>query len=705
MTQCTPEGVGDVGAKCTTGADCLAGLGCNLGSCAPYPPVPEGGPPIALPSWFGETCSDPTGATQAYFRVPRGTDDGDFYRLPFPNDVRNDAGKISLAGHPTPGSGLLGYDLVDRWLRDLEATVDGFSTYPSVYFRFSATVDIGGTLKMDGAVRFVDITHPQTPVDLGFNWNATTGRNAYICNNWMAVRPPRGQPLTPGHTYAVILSTVVLDANLKPIQVPPDLAALLAATSPSDATLAAQWPKYQPLRDWAGAAGVSVGTILDATVFTVGHPSAIGAPLAAAIAAATPAPAATGWIRCGDAPSPCPQATGTRGCGTPDPTFDELHALVTLPIFQKGTEPYATPADGGAFVLDTAGTPQVQRTEQVCLALTVPKGVTMPAGGWPLVVYAHGTGGSFRSHVSEGVAARLASVDDGAGGHVNIAVLGIDQVEHGTRRGTSQESPDTLFYNFVNPLAARGNTLQGAADQLSLLRFATSLDLPAAQSPTNAEIKFGSFAFWGHSQGASEGGLAMPYAAAGPGGVRGAVLSGEGASLMDALLTKKNPVDIADALPAVLEDPQVDGNHPILSLLQGDLGVVDPLNYGALFFVSPVAPANVKHVLQPYGQNDSYSPPVTELTFAEVTQLAEAAPPSGVTGAPLFGTTPLAVPSGGVGGNAMVGGMPFTAIVRQYAPASTYDGHFVAFQNAAAEADVDHFLADVLAGKVPAVGR
>jgi hypothetical protein len=42
---------------------------------------------------------------------------------------------------------LLGFDVVARYLADIEATVDGFSTYPTVYFRFSAPVDINGTLK------------------------------------------------------------------------------------------------------------------------------------------------------------------------------------------------------------------------------------------------------------------------------------------------------------------------------------------------------------------------------------------------------------------------------------------------------------------------------------------------------------------------------------------------------------------------------
>ena len=99
----------------------------------------------------------------------------------------------------------------------------------------------------------------------------------------------------------------------------------------------------------------------------------------------------------------------------------------------------------------------------------------MPAGGWPLVVYAHGTGGSFRSHVPEGVAANLAGATSIRGVTTPMAVLGIDQVETGTRRGASTESPDNLFYNFANPAAARGNPIRAAADQASLLRLAKSL--------------------------------------------------------------------------------------------------------------------------------------------------------------------------------------------------------------------------------------
>ena len=685
--QCEPEGKVDVGGSCKSAGDCYAGLACLMGACTQLPPS-DGGFPVAVAGWQGETCTDATGPTQAYFRVPRGTGDGDFYRLPFPNDVRMSGGKISLKGHPSPGSDLLGFDVVARYLGDLEATVDGFSTFPTVYFRFSAGVDIGGTFKAKDAIQLLDITDAKNPVPQSYYWSATTARNNYICNNWLGLKIPGGQTLTPGHTYAVVIASSVRDTGGKPIQVASDFTALLGASAPSDATLAAAWTKYAPLRAWAAASGTATSSILVAAQFTVGHPNAIGAKLASAVAATT-APTAASWIRCGDKPSPCPQATGDRACpATADPSFDELHALVSLPIFQKGTEPYETPTDGGDFVLAADGTPQVQRTEAVCMALTVPKG-TMPAAGWPLVVYAHGTGGSFRSHINESVAAREAKQ--------GIAVLGIDQVEHGTRRGTSMSSPDDLFYNFANPLAARGNPLQGAADQMSLVRFASTLDLVMAQSPTGGIIKVGPVAFWGHSQGATAGGIALPYTA----GVLGAVLSGEGASLEDALVNKTNPVNIAAVLPVVLEDSSVDAMHPVLALLQNDLGLVDPLNHAGALVTKPLDAAHQKHVFQPYGQGDTYAPPVTEGIFAAAAGLTEAAPPSGVTGKPLFGT-PKPVP---LGSNTTVMGKMITAVVRQYAPSSSYDGHFVAYDNATAEADVDHFLADALAGKVPMVGR
>jgi hypothetical protein len=515
----------------------------------------------------------------------------------------------------------------------------------------------------------------------------------------MKIRPPEGAPLTPGHTYAIIMTTKGVDANNQPIKPSDDLVALLGSSAPSDPTLAAAYPAYKPLRDFAAQKPIATTSIIDATVFTVAHTTSPAKGMATAVANAA-APTTTGWIKCGGgAPSPCPQADGDRGCpATPDPNFDELHAMVTLPIFQTGTEPYLTPMDGGDFTYDANGTPMMQRTEQVCMSLTVPKAAAMPAAGWPVVIYAHGTGGSFRSAINEGVAARMANINDGSATVMHVAVLGIDQVEHGTRRGGSMQSPNNLFFNFANPLAARGNPMQGAADQLALVRLVQGFDLTAAMSPTGAEIKFDTVAFWGHSQGATEGGIGMPYTA----GVRGALFSGQGASLIDALLNKKSPVDIADALPIALQDTKVDEYHPVLSILQNAIDSVDPLNHALSLVVSPVATGTAKHVFQPFGTADTYAPTETEKTFALAAGLGVAAPPAGVTPVPITAENPLPVP---VGNNIAGIGMSYTGVVREYSPDTTYDGHFVVFNEPNAKRDADRFLYDALSGAVPMVGR
>lgn len=662
---CQPEGSKDVGGQCTTNGECFAGLACAKGACAPLPPGPV--VPIAIPTWPGAECKDDPPPVAAYFRVPRGAEDGDFFRLPFPNDVRRDAttGRPTLGGFPTPGADLLGFDVVDRYVKDVEANADGFSAYAAIVMRFSGEVDFD-SLKGSGVVRLIDLASGN---DLGLFWSATTGRGAYVCNNSIAIRPRQGEPYQPGKTYAAIITTGAKATGGAAITRPSDLVALLGGTAPTDNFLGPAHAKYKPLRDWAASKSFDVSTILNASVFTIGKHDEPAKALATAVNA-TPAPAAKSWVKCGAGASPCADVTGDRACGAADPDFDEYHALVTLPIFQKGTAPYVNPTDGGDFVY-AAGVPQKQRDEDVCLAVTVPT-TAMPPNGYPVVVYAHGTGGSFRSHINEGVAKSLAQA--------GIAVMGIDQVQHGPRRNGSTQSPNNLFFNFTNPGAARGNPLQGAADQLSLVKLARDLDLTSG--PTGA-LKFGRVAYWGHSQGATEGAVAMPYATT---DVAGVVLSGAGASLIDALLTKTSPVNIAAAVPFVLVDASgVNSGHPVLGLLQNSIDPADPLNHGR---------ALTKHVFVPYGQKDTYTPSAVQATYILAAGLGMvSSAPSVLTPEAIGGLQPITtLPASG---NLL--NPTRTGLTRQYAPAG-FDGHFVVFKDATGKKDAIDFLKDVAAG-------
>jgi hypothetical protein len=435
-------------------------------------------------------------------------------------------------------------------------------------------------------------------------------------------------------------------------------------------------------------------TILDAAVFTVGDPKLAAKKLRASVRAAA-APTVGAWVKCGSGtPSPCPQADGDRACGAADPDFDELHTLVELPIFQQGNEPYLTPVDGGAMSVPADATTPIAavKTEKVCLAMTVPKG-TPPANGWPIAIYAHGTGGSFRSHASDGAGKSLAKIDLGGGNVVQFATIGIDQVSHGTRRGTSTASPNDLFFNFANPAAARYNALQGAADQHTLVRLAESLG-SVDDGGTMVKLDGSKPVFWGHSQGATEGALFLAYDSS----IAGAILSGEGAGLVDSLTTKTSPVDIKDLLWIALEesDPNaVDVYHPVLSLLQNWSDPSDPIHYATLTYVPDLGGATFhRNLFMPFGVGDTYATPQTQLNFAYAANMPLIAPAIDLklqTVMSVNGNVPASMGAG-----------PASVAFRQYSP-SGYDGHFVVYKNPQANGDAMKVLARSARGEVPTI--
>lgn len=682
--QCQPEGKADLGAACATSGDCVGGLACGGGVCAQTPP---GVPPFGISMWKGVECGEDVANPVVYFRVPRGgAMDGDFFRLPFPNDARKKGGKPDYTGYPSPGAELLGFDPVQRYI-DVLNQEDGWGAYSTVYFRFST----GTTLETlrDGTVALVDITATDPePGTHGYAWFLDGNRSRYICKNWLGIRRPDGDPMLPGHTYAAYVTNKALTGDGAPFGRDADFAALMADGAPGDAALADAHAAYAPFRAWIKKNGKDPNSFIAATVFTVAQHTAPAQKAAAAVEALPP-PTASGWVKCGAGASPCPDATGNRGCAGDAPEFDEYHGLISLPIFQAGTAPYVKPEDGGDLQ------PSKVRDEQVCASLTVPKGAA-PASGFPVVIYAHGTGGSFRSHVNEGVAKHLATAAQ------PMAVLGIDQVQHGPRRGASTESPNNLFFNFTNPKAARGNPLQGGVDQVALARLLAKGELGVP----GVSLDKARIAYWGHSQGATEGALGVPYSA----DVKGVVFSGQGASLIDALLGKKSPVNIAGALPFALQDPDPqkpgvlnrEHYHPVLSLLQAFIDPADPLNHASAMSDRALGAVGPRHVFQVYGAGDTYSPPPTEETYAIAAALDLVASPA-ATGdaATLNGAPAKAAP---LSGNREFTQGKFTLAMRRYAPASGKDGHFVAFDDPLAQADVARFLSDLAAGKVPAVG-
>ena len=700
--QCVPEGEGDVGGVCPSSAACRAGLGCFGGQCVP-PPV--GVPPfLGGPSGTGIECASPTeDGVRAYFDVPGAADfgGGDYFRLPSPNDAALDAdGKPDFSNFPTPGEGLLGFDPVKRYTDAIVRDFRGWSASPTVVFRFSGGIDFASFRTPEGSpprTRFVDITPGD---DLngranGHGWFYFGSGNNYVCHNWFAVRRGAGLPLVPGHTYAVWLSREGLDADGAAILRSPHFEAMLAEARPADAALGRAWDAYAPLRAHLEAdPDYDADSLLVATVFTVAPVRDLMAEVAAA-ARAQPVPNVANWVRCDEGiASPCPQAEGARACGAPTDAYEEYHALVTVPVFQLGTAPYLTRDEGG----DVRGG-EPARSEDVCLGLTVPTG-EMPEAGWAMAVFGHGTGGHFRTHLQPAVAGALSPA--------SMMVLGIDQVQHGTRRGGSEREPKDLFFNFANPAAARGNPIQGAADLVGLARLAAALDVSAEDSGGRAfRVNSEAVVYFGQSQGSLHGSLGLPYAPE----FKAAVLSGNGGGLIQALINKRNPVDISRAVPFVINDADEEGRlrggegrhmHPVLALLQHWSDPADPLHFARMLAFEPPEDVPAKHVFVPYGRGDTFTPNVTIRDFARTAGLqqveadASANPPDdvGLEAQP----APLA-------GNVRLDGVDLTLVIRQYGPPAGVDGHHVTFEVPAANGDATRFLDMAARGEIPQVGN
>jgi predicted esterase len=672
--RCSMQGQGDVGESCSLQTDCLAGLFCGGNKCQAF------GRAFPANDNQGATCTD-EGGFRAYFEVPRPSQPPkDFYRLPFPNDIRvSSAGALSLPDFYLPASPPFGINFAKIYVDALVAGFEGFSPNAPVTLRFSK--DLGqqaGFDSLQDATQLIDLT-AQAPVTVNFAYTAQ--KTKWSCANRLSVQPPPDEPMIGGHTYAAVVTTAVRSSsNETPVQ-DPDLVVVLGASRPGDPSLGAAWDAYLPLRTYLLAHPTEVAT---AAVFTVADTNTHMQKVAAAVAAEA-APTLSAITLCGaGVTSPCADGSAARVCGD-DSAFFEVQGKISMPIYQQGTAPYLT---AGGNIMESGGAAVKVRSEDVCFSVSIPKAGTMPGAGWPLVVFAHGTGGSFRDYISNGVASTLAVAA------TPTAVFSFEGVGHGARRGGSTRDPADIVYNVLNPPAARDVWLQGAADVLTALKVAGITQ--AVPSGPTLDFDPAKTAFFGHSQGATTGELALAFTDA----ARAVVLSGAGAYLSEALAHKTSPFDVPDTMRAVLGD-SIDAFHPVVTLVQTYFDRSDPLTLAPLIIRRAGGATHSKHVYMSWGTGDTYAPLATLEFNARGLGLKPVSPILEQIEADNMSLgTPISRPNitnDVIGGNGTV-----TAAVFQYAPGSG-DGHFVAFQNATSKADWVAFLTSYFATGTPLI--
>src|SRR6185436_14269066 len=86
----------------------------------------------------------------------------------------------------------------------------GWGVYPTILFRFSGDIDFDTFRSGDGKpspVLFLDITDPKVVGNAGADWNYSSAKGKYVCENWLAIRRPVGAPLEPGRVYVAYMTT------------------------------------------------------------------------------------------------------------------------------------------------------------------------------------------------------------------------------------------------------------------------------------------------------------------------------------------------------------------------------------------------------------------------------------------------------------------------------------------------------------------
>lgn len=666
--------------------------------------------PVALlallagaPFAFSAASCTKSGDAEALFTVPDSLDQlaGEtFFDLPFPSDLRMENGKVRFKGWPTTRSLLL-----ESYANYIDGKLDGFSPVGAGFVRFSGPLDPAtlpadpaASIAEDASVFLVDVT-PGSP-DRGKKHPITVhfraAEGVYWVPNTLSFMPAVGFPLRTHTTYALVVTDAVTADGGNPARASSALRQVLGVEGAATESRRAARDKFAPVVAELVDQGVDLGHVVQFTSFTTDDPTEEYLKAAAALPSqlGPPSAKAANWEVKQDGP-----------------VFDEyLGVYGPLPNFQDGKLPFASFGDGGNFKLDENGTPQVVDTFDARFSISVPDAAAcpMPADGYPIVLYAHGTGGDYRSYVSDKTAKSLAGQC--------LASMGVDQIFHGTRPGAPADETEIeiLFFNFNNIEAARTNVRQSGLDEMQRARLFTEthMTIPASISKTGAEIKFDAskLMFFGHSQGSLNGPLFLAASA----DVRGAVLSGASGLMSITLLEKTEPQpSVAGLVKGIFlglsdeEGLELAIDHPAISLAQSIVDTVDPINYAHLA-LNPVVgvPKSVYQTegIRADGSGDSFAPPRggEALAMAFGIPLMDPfvrLPPD----AAWENVAPTAIPAEGLSGN-VAGGLA-TGVLAQFDPGKG-EGHFVVFNVAAATNQSAGFLralADDPHGRVPAL--
>jgi hypothetical protein len=548
-----------------------------------------------------------------------------FYDMPYPSDLRLTAkGGPDLTAFPFPDV----YESVEG-LRKVAMDQKGFPVVPVAYFKLSAdlpAIDAEQVIPADKAssILLVDVDEGSSERGKLFPVVATTPpRDAYVRVPLLAAAPRPGIVLHPKRKYAFVVMRSLKDAAGKELGVPAALTELEAGQAPAGDKGAAARDLYASLWTTLPMAGVDVKNVAGATVFTTGDVVADLAELSTALVAKYAVTIDNLAV------DPDDGATHDGYC--------ELKGKVTFPQFQKGKPDFKTE---GLFDYSDGGLPAKQRDEDAPVTITIPKG-EMPAGGFPLVVFFHGSGGKSTAIVDRGTwrpesdptKCPDGTMDEwmgvkgcntkGEGPAFVVAPHGFAMI--GSALPVNPErlpgASETAYLNFDNLAAGHDLFRQGVIEQRMLIEAMSKIAIAPATlgACTGSTLPPGETAFHFNvkdklfAQGQSMGGQYTNLVSAVEPRIRGAVPTGAGGYWSHFILITPLIPGVAELVGNVVlgTKAKLTFLHPALSIFETAWEAVDPMVYMPRLARRPLPGHPVRSIYEPVGKGDSYFPEAT----------------------------------------------------------------------------------------------
>ena len=643
----------------------------------------------------------PVAGTAAVFDLDANRGDaGPFYALPYPGDLRTDPeGLTSHVGFPSPNG--------NRVLRPVLLQANqrrGAPVTPFAYFRFDGPIaerrasDVIAP-SVDAPVLLIGIEPGSRDYERLLPTIASTPPvDAYVPPNLLAVAAPPGWVLAANSTYAFVVLRSLGDAAGMPLGVSAPFAQLRAGLTPEGSRGAAAAAIYGPLWSALRDAGVDVADVAAATVFSTVDAVTELAELSERLRDLHPLSISNLRV------DPADGADHSRFC--------EVQGETRVPMFQRGTPPYDRE---GLFAYDDDGLPIVQDEQIVPLVITLPR-TPMPAGGYPLTLYFHGTSGHFDQVVDRGPVAEVGGPQAKGRGPAHVlaehgiatfgAALPLNVDRYGGPAGLSNRS-----YLNISNLGAYGDTFRQMTIEQRLLldalaeievdpQIVAACGLPAPPAGTDGyrlatdEV---------YLMGQSLGGQIVNMVGAVEPRVVGVAPTGSGGywslTVRADEFAPGLPADAAIAL--LLQVPTVRGHlHPGLQLVQSVFEPAEPVVYAARLARDPLTGHEPRAVYQAIAIDDPGFPNVIYNAMALASGTVQAGT---VLDAGLQQVLALDGREGvlayDVTGNARsVDGRSYTGVVAQYASDELTDGHHIFAQLDAVKFQYGCFLRSLVDG-------